>query len=192
MVKKVILIRHGESIANVMNIITEDPDEHPLTERGIEQVLFSAEQLKGMVFKGIISSPILRARQTARIVADLLNLEVKIDNRIRESGLGPYNKYRIEDIPKMNREDLGMEPWDSQVKRMRNALDDLDGCYILVSHALPIRAVTASFLDMDERESYGIDIKHASMTAIDVEKNKVLSIGTLLLTERIKNIFKEC
>ncbi len=192
MVKKVILMRHGESIANVMNIITEDPDEHPLTERGIEQVLFSAEQLKGMVFKGIISSPILRARQTARTVADVLNLEVKIDNRIRESGLGPYNKYRIEDIPKMNREDLGMEPWDSQVKRMRSALDDLDGCYILVSHALPIRAVTASFLDMDERESYGIDIKHASMTAIDIEKNKVLSIGTLLLTERIKNIFKEC
>jgi probable phosphoglycerate mutase len=185
-------MRHGESIANVMNIITEDPDEHPLTERGIEQVLFSAEQMKGLKFDGIISSPILRARQTAKTVADVLNLEIKTDKRIRESGLGPYNKYRIEDIPKMNREDLGMEPWDEQVKRMRNALNDIDGCYVLVSHALPIRAVTASFLEMDEKESYGIDIKHASMTAIDLDKNRLLSIGTLLLTDRIKKLFSEC
>lgn len=185
-------MRHGESIANVMNIITEDPDEHPLTERGIEQVLFSAEQLKGLKFDGIITSPVLRARQTAKTVADVLKLDVKIDRRIRESGLGPYNKYRIEDIPKMNREDLGMEPWDAQVKRMRNALNDINGCYILVSHALPIRAVTASFLDMDEKESYGIDIKHASMTVIDLDNNKLLSIGTLLLTDRIKKFFSEC
>lgn len=192
MVRRVILMRHGESIANVMNIITEDPDEHPLTERGIEQVLFSAEQMKGLKFDGIISSPILRARQTAKTVADVLNLEIKTDKRIRESGLGPYNKYRIEDIPKMNREDLGMEPWDEQVKRMRNALNDIDGCYVLVSHALPIRAVTASFLEMDEKESYGIDIKHASMTAIDLDKNRLLSIGTLLLTDRIKKLFSEC
>jgi probable phosphoglycerate mutase len=192
LVRRVILMRHGESIANVMNIITEDPDEHPLTERGIEQVLFSAEQMKGLKFDGIISSPILRARQTAKTVADVLNLEIKTDKRIRESGLGPYNKYRIEDIPKMNREDLGMEPWDEQVKRMRNALNDIDGCYVLVSHALPIRAVTASFLEMDEKESYGIDIKHASMTAIDLDKNRLLSIGTLLLTDRIKKLFSEC
>jgi phosphoglycerate mutase (EC 5.4.2.1) len=42
---------------------------------------------------------------------------------------------------------------------------------------------------LNERESYGIDIKLASMTAIDVENEKVLSIGTVLLTERVKKLF---
>ncbi|MCL5680570.1 MAG: histidine phosphatase family protein [Candidatus Thermoplasmatota archaeon] len=186
-----ILMRHGESVANVMKIITEDPDEHPLTERGVEQVLFSAEQLKGLNINGIISSPILRARQTSLKISDVTGLGIRIDQRLRESGLGQYNKFKIDEVPKLSREDLGMEPWDAQVLRMRSVLDELDGKYILVSHALPIRAVTASFLDMDEKESYGMDIKHASMTIIDLDNAKPLTIGTLLLTDKVKKLLSD-
>lgn len=189
MIKKAIFIRHGESLANVMNIITEDLEGYPLTERGMEQVLFSAEQLKGLKIDGVICSPILRTRQTANAIADRLNLSVKIDPRVRESGLGQYNGYKLENVPKLSREDLGMESWLSQVKRMRSIISDYDGNYVVVSHALPIRAVVASFLDLDERESFGIEIRPASMSAIDIENNKVLSIGTLLLTDRIRKVF---
>jgi len=188
-IKKAIFIRHGESLANVMNIITEDLEGYPLTERGMEQVLFSAEQLKGLKIDGVICSPILRTRQTANAIADRLNLSVKIDPRVRESGLGQYNGYKLENVPKLSREDLGMESWLSQVKRMRSIISDYDGNYVVVSHALPIRAVVASFLDLDERESFGIEIRPASMSAIDIENNKVLSIGTLLLTDRIRKVF---
>ncbi len=189
MIKKAIFIRHGESLANVMNIITEDLEGYPLTERGMEQVLFSAEQLKGLKIDGVICSPILRTRQTANAIADRLNLSVKIDPRVRESGLGQYNGYKLENVPKLSREDLGMESWLSQVKRMRSIISDYDGNYVVVSHALPIRAVVASFLDLDERESFGIEIRPASMSAVDIENNKVLSIGTLLLTDRIRKVF---
>ncbi len=189
MIEKAIFIRHGESLANVLNIITEDIDGYPLTERGMEQVLFSAEQLKGLKIDGIISSPILRTKQTARAIGDRLNLDIKIDDRVRESGLGAYNGYKLENVPKLSREDLGMESWSSQVKRMRKIIDDYDGNYVVVSHALPIRAVVASFLDLDEKESFGIEIKPASMSAIDISNNKVLSIGTLLLTDRIRKVF---
>lgn len=192
MIKKAILMRHGESLANIQNIISEDIRKYPLTERGMEQVLFSAEQLRGIKFDGIINSPLLRTVQTAKTVADVLGLQTFEDDRIKESGLGPYNGYKVENIPKLSRDDLGMESWDSQVKRMRSVISSYDGCFVLVSHALPIKALTASFLEMDERESFGIDIKLASMTAIDVENNKVLSIGTLLLTDRIKKIFSSC
>lgn len=191
MIEKVIYIRHGESLANVMNIITEDIEGYPLTERGMEQVLFSAEQLKGLKIDGVIASPILRTKQTASAISDRLNLNFVIDERVRESGLGSYNGYKLENVPKLSREDLGMESWASQVKRMREVLMDYDGNYVVVSHALPIRAAVASFLELDERESFGIEIRPASMSAIDVSSNKVLSIGTLLLTDRIRKIFSK-
>lgn len=185
-------MRHGESLANVQNIISEDLKKYPLTERGMEQVLFSGEQLKRLKFNGVISSPLLRTKQTAKTIGDVMGLDVFESEKIRESGLGQYNGSKVENVPKLSREDLAMESWTSQVKRMRNVLTEYDGCFILVSHALPIKALTASFLEMDERESFGIDIKLASMTAIDVERSKVLSIGTLLLTEKIRKIFSLC
>lgn len=192
MIKKLILMRHGESLANVLNIISEDKNGYPLTEKGMEQVLLSAEQLRDLKFNGIIASPILRTSQTAKTVGDVIGLKVVESEKVRESGLGPYNGYNVNNVPKLSREDLGMESWNSQVKRMRSIIDDYDGCFIVVSHALPIKALTASFLDMDERESFGIDIKLASMTAIDVENDKVLSVGTLLLTDKIKKLFSTC
>ncbi|MCL6003617.1 MAG: histidine phosphatase family protein [Thermoplasmatales archaeon] len=182
-------MRHGESFANVNNIISEDMNQYPLTERGVEQILFSAEQLKGLRFDGIVCSPLLRTKQTAKTVGEVVGLKVTEDNKIRESGLGPYNGYRVDEVPKLKREDLGMETWDSQLERMRSAISEYNGSYILVSHALPIRVLTASFLGLNERESYGIDIKLASMTAIDVEHERVVSIGTVLLTERIRKLF---
>lgn len=182
-------MRHGESFANVNNIISEDMNQYPLTERGVEQILFSAEQLKGLAFDGIVCSPLLRTKQTARTVGEVIGLKATENNKIRESGLGPYNGYRVDEVPKLNREDLGMETWSSQLERLKSALEDYEGQYLFVSHALPIRVLTASFLGLNERESYGIDIKLASMTAIDVEQGKVLSIGTVLLTDRIKKLF---
>ncbi|MEM3313203.1 MAG: histidine phosphatase family protein [Thermoplasmatales archaeon] len=58
--KKVILVRHGESFANVNNIISEELDKYPLTQRGVEQTLFTGEQLKDLKFNGILYSPVLR------------------------------------------------------------------------------------------------------------------------------------
>lgn len=191
MIKKLILMRHGESFANVNNIISEDMNQYPLTERGVEQILFSAEQLKGLKFDGIVCSPLLRTKQTARTVGEVIGLKVTENSKIRESGLGPYNGYRVDEVPKLNREDLGMETWSSQLDRLKSALADYEGQYLFVSHALPIRVLTASFLGLNERESYGIDIKLASMTTIDVENEKVLSIGTVLLTERVKKLFSK-
>ncbi|MEM0129985.1 MAG: histidine phosphatase family protein [Thermoplasmatales archaeon] len=190
--KKVILVRHGESFANVNNIISEELDKYPLTQRGVEQILFTGEQLKDLKFNGILYSPVLRTKQTAKTLAEIIGLAAKEDKRVREAGLGPYNGYKVDDVPKMSREDLGMETWESILKRMRDTIKDYDGCYIIVSHALPIRVLTASFLGLDEAGSFGIDIKPASMTAIDVADGKVLTIGTLLLTQNVKKRLTSC
>ena len=187
--KIAILIRHGESEANVKNLISEDVEKYPLTEKGRDQAKFIAEQICDFKFDGIISSPILRTRQTAEIISEFVGIPYVVDSRIRESGLGNYNNRSVSEIWGMTRRELGMESWESPVNRFQEIFNAYDGNYVLVSHALPIRAAVSSFLDLNEEESYGIDIRNASMSAIDVSERKVLCIGSFIVTPNLNRAF---
>jgi probable phosphoglycerate mutase len=187
--KYVVLIRHGESYTNRNGILSRELNKYRLTEEGIDQARFTGEQLNGLKFNGIISSPVLRAVETAHIINQYLNLDIVTDDRAIESDFGEYNGKRIVDIPDKSRNELGMESFQSQADRMLNLIKSYDGFYIVVSHSFPIRSLLAYYLGMNEEESFGIDIRHASMSVIDLTSNKIMSIGSLLLSSRIKNIF---
>jgi probable phosphoglycerate mutase len=189
--KYVVLIRHGESYTNRNGILSRELNRYRLTEEGIEQARFAGEQLEGLKFDGIISSPVLRAVETANIINQYLNLEIKTDERAIESDFGEYNGKRIVDIPDKSRDELGMESFKSQEERMVGLLNSFNGRYIIISHSFPIKCVIAHFLGLEEEESFGIDIRHASMSVIEAEQGKVLSIGSLLLSQKMKAILKD-
>ena len=185
----ILLIRHGESEANVSRIISEDYEKYPLTEKGMDQVRFAASQLKGISFTGIITSPVLRARQTASIIGEILGIEPVVDDRIRESGLGPLNNQYIPVIPRgKSRTDLKLESWDSHVGRFLSLINEKNGDYVFVSHGFPIRAIAGYYLGWNEFESAGVEIKNASMTVIDAEKGDVPALGSIVLTDRVKKM----
>ncbi len=183
--KVAILIRHGESEANTRNVISEDLYGYPLTKNGRDQAKHTAMQLQGIPVDNLITSPIQRTMETAEIISRIVNVEPKADDRIRESGLGSFNNKRVESLPKAMRSDLGMESWESHQNRFRDVFSEVNGIWVMVSHALPIRAAVCSFLDIDEIESFGVEIRNASMSVIDLENSRVLSIGSLLLSKRI-------
>ncbi|HVZ66792.1 MAG TPA: histidine phosphatase family protein [Patescibacteria group bacterium] len=70
------LIRHG-----LKEPIPFDP---PLTEIGLKQAEFTAELLKDVEFKEILSSPKLRAKQTAEAIAKFHSNDIKFDTRLIE------------------------------------------------------------------------------------------------------------
>ena len=81
---KVYFVRHGQVLHNVLGKYnTADED---LTEVGIEQAVELREKIKDYNFDVIISSPLLRARHTAEIIAN--NKEIIIDNRLSERDCG--------------------------------------------------------------------------------------------------------
>ncbi len=186
--KYVVLVRHGESYTNRNGILSSELNRYRLTEEGLEQARFTGEQLKGLKFDGIISSPVLRAVETANIINQYLNLEIKTDERAIESDFGEYNGKRIVDIPDKSRDELGMESFDSQQTRMMGLINSFDGNYIVVSHSFPIKCTLSYFLELGEEESFGIDIRHASMSIVNCSEGKVLSIGSLLLSKKIKDM----
>lgn len=85
----VTLVRHGESVGNAEGRYQGHAD-FPLTERGIAQAraLASQWQAEGRQFDGCISSPLLRARQTAEILCALLNVPLELDPCWMELDIG--------------------------------------------------------------------------------------------------------
>ena len=74
----VTFLRHGESIGNAEDRFQGQAD-FPLTERGTAQAHALAERwvAAGRTFDLCIASPLLRARQTAEIVAGALSLQIE-------------------------------------------------------------------------------------------------------------------
>jgi broad specificity phosphatase PhoE len=76
----IILLRHGESVGNAEERFQGQAD-FPLTEGGRQQAASLARrwQTEGVAFDRAISSPLLRARQTAEIVCSALEVPLEFE-----------------------------------------------------------------------------------------------------------------
>ena len=125
---QIILIRHGESEANIG--LSTDPN-CVLTEKGKQQARAVGERLKDVdlsQFIGLVS-PYDRARTTARLVAEQAGVEFQIEPAIREWG----KPCTIDDVhyPAESRQELAARI-AAFIERMRGRK------IVLVSHAVPI------------------------------------------------------
>jgi broad specificity phosphatase PhoE len=85
---KLIFTRHGESQANIEGILSNRDLPHDLSEKGRWQAQHLSEQLLDMNVTAIYASPILRAQQTAEIVAGRLGLSFSVADALREFDCG--------------------------------------------------------------------------------------------------------
>jgi 2,3-bisphosphoglycerate-dependent phosphoglycerate mutase len=142
-------LRHGESSGNAQGLIQGQSD-HPLTEKGIYQAraLASFWQDQGISFDLIISSPLLRARQTAEEIANELIAPVEFDPQWMERGFGdiedrPFDVIRHE-TPQPNffhpYEQIGgtgeslVDLFNRASIGLQTLLRRLPGRYLIVSH----------------------------------------------------------
>ncbi|MGD0112407.1 MAG: phosphohistidine phosphatase SixA [Armatimonadota bacterium] len=74
--------RHGEAEPPGA---TATDDERQLTDIGRDdtRLVAAALQRAGMVFDGLLSSPLIRARQTSEILAEALGLQVQVTDGLR-------------------------------------------------------------------------------------------------------------
>lgn len=86
---KVVLWRHGQTDWNIANRFQGSTDI-PLNETGLAQVTRAGKLLTGLSPQQIISSDLSRAYTTAKALADLVNLEIKKDHRLRETDGGKW------------------------------------------------------------------------------------------------------
>jgi probable phosphoglycerate mutase len=87
---KLYFARHGESEANLLRMFSNRGVKHGLTEAGRAQARTLAQVLQPASVTRLYSSPLLRAVQTAEIVAELLGLKYEITDALREYDCGVW------------------------------------------------------------------------------------------------------
>ncbi len=106
---KFILVRHGQSKANECGYLVGNT-EAPLSQLGEKQARAVSEYiLKAYKVDVIYSSPLLRACNTVRGVADALNLPINTDNKLIEFNFGKWEGLTHEEI--RNSFDDGYSKW---------------------------------------------------------------------------------
>lgn len=161
MVHKITLLRHGLSVGNQKGIVQGQKD-YPLSEDGAEQThaLLRYWKQHDVCFDGIVASPLLRAKQTAEIIASDMNLPIELDEVWYERHSGdaegrPYSDVKLEyaDQPQDTSYDpmfeTGESRWDLFI-RAANAMQLLirrpAGSYLVVSHGAILGAAIHTVL----------------------------------------------
>ena len=154
--------RHGQTNWNLQHKVMGRFDES-LNEKGIEQLYDKDIDL-------IISSPLLRAKQTALLINDGKNIPVTYDDRIIERDFGEFEGRQTKDFDfrgywnyYLNQQYEKAENIQDFFKRVYDFLDDITQKYqdkniLIVTHggvSIPIACYfkkmipEGSFLDMD-------------------------------------------
>jgi probable phosphoglycerate mutase len=136
------VLRHGQSVANVTGVIASSVANggasFGLTPLGRDQVRRSVSdaQANGLLAKPIrvLASPLLRARESAQIVAEALDAHVRIDARLIERGFGSlelasdaqYERIWLADRADPSHRDSDVESLTSILDRVVELLWELD------------------------------------------------------------------
>ena len=87
------MMRHGQAENNeqqLLNYKVDKSDQYPITEQGKKKVAATIKELKKLGITKIVSSPLARTQQTAKIVGEALGVAIATDERLKELDLGPY------------------------------------------------------------------------------------------------------
>lgn len=90
-------VRHGESVYNAEGRIQGQTDV-ALSPLGQLQSMAVAEALAAIPIQCVFSSPLRRAAETARPVADRFALDIRLDDRLREIHAGIFQGLRWAEI----------------------------------------------------------------------------------------------
>ena len=194
-----LFLRHGQARNNVERILAGRTKGYPLTELGIQQAGLIGDFLKPFNISKIYCSPIERAEQTAKIVADKLDLSSVVDERLTELDMGIFSGmhydemfakhgnvflkfYQGHPIIEMN----GLETFANVKKRV---LDMVDHCsrkhsgenILLVTHMDPIKSMISTVLQPKPESLYELIIRNASLTIMKSEQSSfsMLAINSM-------------
>ena len=190
-----IFMRHGEADNNVNRILVGRHIESHLTEIGRQQVRDTANYFKEILVDKVFVSPVIRARETAEIVCDIINLDYEIDERLYEIELGKLVGMNYEDIIEKHGnlflkfysgdeqmlDDYGVESFTSVKMRIKHLLDEAmerypDKNIIFVTHLDPIKAAISLLLDLKPEALYQWHIRNAALTILKHE-SKIFSLS---------------
>ncbi len=155
--KKLYFIRHGESTANVQRLFAGRWDI-PLSEKGKTQAKLAGKDANGLGIDCIISSPLLRAKQTAEIIGGGIGFplnKIQYSDLLMERDYGDLQGTSFDDISGIDFEVVAnIEPLRLLEERAAKALQEIknieEDSILVVGHGTLGRALYHCLINSDE------------------------------------------
>lgn len=170
------VLRHGETEWSLTGQHTSHTDI-PLTDHGREQSRRAAHVLTGVPFSLVLCSPLLRARETCRLVG--FDQAAELCEDLREWDYGEYEGRTSDEIH------AGQPGWDlwrdgcpggefpaqvaARVDRVLDRVAAAEGDVLCVAHGHVLRVLTARWLGMEVRAGAHFALATASVGVLGHE-----------------------
>lgn len=177
---KVYLARHGQTVWNHRDVVCGRTDI-PLTEKGLAQARALAQQVAKTDVDLILSSPLIRARQTAGAVAERIGAPVVIEPLLLEQDFGDFEEvYRFDPAYLEYRKDFfrrfpGGGESVAMVTRRAYAMADRLRCeyaqhmVLLVSHGAFCRCFRTYFEDVPNEAFYQWRLQNCQLVEYELD-----------------------
>jgi probable phosphoglycerate mutase len=192
------VIRHAESqwnpIGRYQGLLNPD-----LSERGQKQAEILARELKNRGIKVVYTSPLLRTKRTAEVIAQTLGVPLVEDRRVIEIDHGVWSGKLVEEVkreyPEMFKTWIE-RPWEvdfpggenlkAVYERVKTFVEEIrkkhDGETVaVVSHTVPIRALYCAALGLPIKYFWSFGCDNASYSILKFEEDRT-SIHKLNIT----------
>ncbi|MDQ5854869.1 MAG: bifunctional RNase H/acid phosphatase, partial [Actinomycetota bacterium] len=178
---RLLMLRHGQTEYSAQRRYSGRGDL-PLTELGERQAAAAAARLSRMDgVAAVVSSPLLRARQTAQPVADALDVPLSVHEGLVETDFGAWEgltfaeaRQRDPDLHARWITDTsvaapGGESMDAVHRRVRRVRDQLitehaDATLVIVTHVTPVKALLRMALDAGPALLHRLHLDLASLS----------------------------
>jgi ribonuclease H / adenosylcobalamin/alpha-ribazole phosphatase len=183
----VVLLRHGDTRLSperrFSGVGIGDP---PLSAAGLDQAQRAAGSalLRGRGFAEVLTSPMTRCQETARIVADALGVSIVVDPDLREMDFGLWEGMTFDEVQDRYPEDLrrwAQSPWApptgssetfaAVLDRMGTVADRFATRYagasvLAVTHITPVKALVAHALGAPPSALFRMELSSACFSRI--------------------------
>ncbi|MFC8938790.1 bifunctional RNase H/acid phosphatase [Streptomyces griseoincarnatus] len=181
-----VLLRHGETPLTPQKRFSGSGGSDPsLSDIGREQAgkVAAALARRGTV-QAVVASPLARTRETARIVAARLGLDVAVEDGLRETDFGAWEGLTFGEVRERYPEDLdawlaspdaeptgGGESFAATAARVAEARDRLLAEYrgrtvLLVTHVTPVKMMIRLALGAPPEALFRMELSAASLSAV--------------------------
>ncbi|MGW1598081.1 bifunctional RNase H/acid phosphatase [Streptomyces sp. NPDC002343] len=181
-----VLLRHGETPLTPQKRFSGSGGTDPsLSAAGREQAHRVAEALarRGTI-QDVVASPLARTRETAAIVAARLNLDVTVEDGLRETDFGAWEGLTFGEVRERYPDDLnawladpqarptgGGESFAETAVRLAATRDKLVAAYpgrtvLLVTHVTPIKTLIRLALGAPPESLFRMELSAASLSAV--------------------------
>ncbi|MFA6273016.1 MAG: histidine phosphatase family protein [Candidatus Paceibacterota bacterium] len=164
------LIRHGESTSDIKNKYDGDYDDR-LTESGLQDAKIIAKKLNGSNIEVVFTSPKIRARETSKIISEVLGCKTSIVDDLAEQDIygaylelgknQPEEEYRRLGEILVNRDNVveGSETYKNFKERVIKCFFDITHQSFeniaIVTHGGSIRCIFREILTLGEFKEIG-------------------------------------